>query len=74
MMRNSLDGVKARVERLTAQCRADAEAPDWDKLVARFQSARTNPGPRMSEEAWQAMKPRLWAQHDERKRQNARRR
>ena len=42
-MRIFLSGVKARVERLTAQCQAEAVATDWNVLATRLASARTNP-------------------------------
>ena len=44
-MRNSLSGVKARVERLTVQRQAEAVAVDWDALVAVLASARTDRRP-----------------------------
>jgi hypothetical protein len=63
-MRRSLATVKARVNRLETRRQVDAAAPDWERLVAVMQSARTRPPTTMTPEESAALKrqvDRLWA-------------
>jgi hypothetical protein len=58
-MKRALSGVLSRVNSIAEEMSRESE-DDWDVLVERLKSARTNPRPRMSEEEEKVLLKRLW--------------